>query len=243
MKSSSRRVESALLVLAIFAGPVHALSTDAQQPVQIEADFAELDDEEHTTVYVGNVVVDQGSMHMTGDRLRVNFTENKDMKDAYLEGRPATFKQTPDHDDDVHGQAMQIEYHADQSLLNLIEKARVTQGERLFEGHRINYDTKKSLITARSARAGEANKDQQSKEGSGRVRIIIPPKKKAPEAAPGTTARGAAAVAPRASSASITVVAPPVADGDRDGVADGEDKCPATAAGVKVNAQGCRVSS
>lgn len=240
MKSSSRRVESALLVLAMFAGPVHALSTDAQQPVQIEADFAELDDEEHTTVYVGNVVVDQGSMHMTGDRLRVNFTENKDMKDAYLEGRPATFKQTPDHDDDVHGQAMQIEYHADQSLLNLIEKARVTQGERLFEGHRINYDTKKSLITARSARAGEANKDQQSKEGSGRVRIIIPPKKKAPAVVPDNTAPGAAAVAP---AVPMSAVVPPVVDGDRDGVADGEDKCPATPAGAKVNAQGCRVSS
>ena len=211
MKSSSRGVEETLtqllrrprmascapaLLMALLTGPAHALSTDAQQPVQIEADFAELDDEEHTTVYVGNVVVDQGSMHMTGDRLRVNFTENKDMKDAYLEGRPATFKQTPDHDDDVHGQAMQIEYHADKSLLNLIEKARVTQGERLFEGHRINYDTKKSIITARSARAGEADKDQRPKEGSGRVRIIIPPKKKPPEATPGKAAPAPAAATP-----------------------------------------------
>ena len=188
MKWSSRKVDSALLVvLAVMALPCHALSTDPQQPVQIEADFAELDDEEHTTVYVGNVVVDQGSMHMTGDRLRVNFTENKDMKDAYLEGRPATFKQTPDHDDDVHGQALKIEYHAEQSLLNLIEKARVTQGERLFEGHRINYDTKKSIITARSARAGQANKDQYPKDGSDRVRIIIPPKKKVGDTAPGKT--------------------------------------------------------
>ena len=191
MKSSSRKVDSALLVLAMFAGPVHGLSTDAQQPVQIEADFAELDDEEHTTVYVGNVVVDQGSMHMTGDRLRVNFTADKDLKDAYLEGRPATFKQTPDHDDDMHGQALQIEYHAEQSLLNLIEKARVTQGERLFEGHRINYDTKKSIITARSARADKADKDHYPKDGSGRVRIIIPPKKKAVDAAPGKTAPAA----------------------------------------------------
>ncbi len=252
MKSSSRGVEETLtqllrrprmascasaLLLALVAGPAHALSTDAQQPVQIEADFAELDDEEHTTVYVGNVVVDQGSMHMTGDRLRVNFTENKDMKDAYLEGRPATFKQTPDHDDDVHGQAMQIEYHADRSLLNLIEKARVTQGERLFEGHRINYDTKKSIITARSARAGEADKDQRPKDGSGRVRIIIPPKKKPPEASPAPAPAAAATQAPAA------VVVPPAPDGDRDGVPDGDDKCPASTGGAKVNAQGCRVSS
>jgi lipopolysaccharide export system protein LptA len=185
MKWSSRKVESALvIVLAMTAVPCHALSTDPQQPVQIEADFAELDDEEHTTVYVGNVVVDQGSMHMTGDRLRVNFTESKDMKDAYLEGRPATFKQTPDHGDDVHGRAIKIEYHADQSLLNLIDKARVTQGERLFEGHRINYNTKKSIITARSRRAGEANKDQHPKGDSERVRIVIPPDKKKGEVAP-----------------------------------------------------------
>ncbi|MGE0858113.1 MAG: lipopolysaccharide transport periplasmic protein LptA [Gammaproteobacteria bacterium] len=179
---SSRRSECDLSVLALLclllAGPAYALSTDTQQPVQIEADFAELDDEEHTTVYIGNVIVDQGSIHMTGDRLRVNFTENKELKDAYLEGRPATFKQTPDNDDDVHGQALQIEYHAQQSLLKLIEKARVTQGERLFEGHRINYDTKRSLITARSARADKADKDSRSKADSGRVRIIIPPKKR-----------------------------------------------------------------
>lgn len=191
MKCSSRNFNSALLVvLAVMAVPCRALSTDPQQPVQIEADFAELDDEEHTTVYIGNVVVDQGSIHMTGDRLRVNFTENKDMKDAYLEGRPATFKQTPDHDEDVHGQALKIEYHAEQSLLNLIEKARVTQGERLFEGHRINYDTKKSIITARSARAGQADKDQHPKEGSGRVRIVIPPKKKTGDGTPTQTAPG-----------------------------------------------------
>ena len=181
---SSRKVESALLVLAVIAGPCHALSTDTQQPIQVEADFAELDNEDHTTVYVGNVIVDQGSIHMTGDRLRVNFTEDKDLKDAYLEGRPATFKQTPDNDEDVKGEAGQIEYHAQQSLLNLIDKAKVTQAGRLFEGHRINYDTSNSIITARSSRADQANKDANPKDDSGRVRIIFPPKKKVPETAP-----------------------------------------------------------
>lgn len=192
---SSRRVEAAArpcasascalalsvaLLAAAWTGPARALSTDSQQPIQIEADFAELDDEAHTTVYVGNVVVVQGSIRMTGDRLRANFTEDKDLKDAFLEGRPATFKQTPDHDEDVHGQAMQIEYHSQANLLNLIEKAKVTQGGRLFEGHRINYDTKQSIITARSLRAVQPDKDERPKEGSGRVRIIIPPKKPKP---------------------------------------------------------------
>jgi lipopolysaccharide export system protein LptA len=194
---SSRRVERArrslllpgMLAVTLLAAPGAAplaLSSDVEQPIEIEADFAELDDEEGTTVYIGNVVVVQGSIHMTGDRLRVNFTEAKDLKEAYLDGRPATFKQTPDRGEDVEGEALQIEYHAQDSRIDLIEKAKVTQGQRLFEGHRINYDTKKSVITAHSARAGMADKDEQPKATSGRVRIIIPPKKKEPAAAPST---------------------------------------------------------
>ncbi len=177
---SSHRVRNCLFSIgfAVLASPCFALSTDSEQPIEIEADFAELDDESGTTVYVGNVVVIQGSIRMTGDRLRVNFTPEKDLKDAYLEGKLATFKQSPDKAEDVNGEALEIEYHAMDSMLFLIQKAKVTQGERLFQGHRINYDTKKSIITARSARAGEANKDEIPKAGSERVRIIIPAKKK-----------------------------------------------------------------
>jgi len=174
-----------VLVAALLApDQARALSTDREQPIEIEADFAELDDEEGTTVYIGNVVVVQGSIRMTGDRLRVNFTPARELKDAYLEGRLATFKQTPDEGkEDVEGEAIDIEYHALENMIYLIEKAKVTQGERLTQGHRINYDTERSIVTVRSARATSADKDSQPKETSGRVRIIIPPKKKEP--APG----------------------------------------------------------
>lgn len=190
---SSHRVRNCLfgLGLAVLSCPCVALSTDSEQPIEIEADFAELDDESGTTVYVGNVVVIQGSIRMTGDRLRVNFTPARDLKDAYLEGKLATFKQTPDKAEDVNGEAIEIEYHAEDSMLFLIQKAKVTQGERLFQGHRINYDTKKSIITARSARAGEANKDEIPKAGSDRVRIIIPAKKKPAAGAPEPAAQAA----------------------------------------------------
>ena len=176
---SNRKVRLLSILLAVFGSQCMALTTDSEQPIEIEADFAELDDEEGTTLYVGNVIVIQGSIRMTGDQLRVNFTEDRDLKEVYLEGQPATFKQTPDDAvHDVEGEALMMEYHALKNLLFLIEKAKVTQGERLFQGHRINYDTEKSIITARSSRAGKADKDERRKETSGRVRIIIPPKKK-----------------------------------------------------------------
>lgn len=174
------KVSLSLLGL-VLALDVAALATDSQQPIEIQADFAELDDQEGKTIYVGNVVVIQGSIKMTGDKLKVNFSEDRDLEDVYMEGRPAYFKQTPDSGDDVEGEALLIEYHALKSLLHLIQKAKLTQGARLFEGDRINYDTAKSVITARAV---PKSKDPKVKRTpTGRVRVIIPPKKKKTEAA------------------------------------------------------------
>ncbi len=172
---------SILLFGTVAAFDAAALATDSQQPIEIEADFAELDDQEGKTIYVGNVVVTQGSIRMTGDKLKVNFSEDRDLEDVYLEGRPAYFKQTPDNGEDVEGEALLIEYHQLKSLLHLISKARLTQGARLFEGDRINYDTAKSVITARAVPKARQQTTDKTKQ-TGRVRVIIPPKKPKPEA-------------------------------------------------------------
>lgn len=167
--------------LSILCFDAVALSSDYDQPIEIESDFAELDDLEGTTVYVGNVIVVQGSIRMTGDRLRVNFTEQRNLKEAFLEGKLATFRQTPDIGEDIEGEALLVEYHALENALFLIGKAKVTQGERLTQGHRINYDTEHSVVTVRSSHAaGQGEKDGQSRSQSGRVRIIIPPKRNSP---------------------------------------------------------------
>ena len=140
------------LVLGFMCVNVHALSTDSQQPIEIEADFAELDDQEGRTIYVGNVIVTQGSIRMTGDKLKVLFDENRDLEHVHMEGRPAYFKQTPDGGkEDVEGEGLIIEYYAKKSMLHLIQKAKLTQGNRLFTGDRINYDSAKSVITGRGS--------------------------------------------------------------------------------------------
>ena len=168
---------SIFLIGTLFAPRGLALATDSEQPSEIEADFAELDDQEGKTIYVGNVVVTQGSIKMTGDKLKVNFSEERDLEDVYIEGRPAYFKQTPDSGDDVEGEGLLIEYHAQKNLLHLIQKAKLTQGKRIFTGDRINYDTAKSVITARGAPAVPQSSGTPPKKRE-RVRIIIPPKKK-----------------------------------------------------------------
>lgn len=169
-----------VIALMLHAGFAMALSTDVEQPVEIEADFAELDDAAGRTTYTGNVVVTQGSMRMTGDKLIANFDEDRQLVDVYLEGTPAYFKQTPDGGkQDIEGEGLQIEYHQPKSLLYLIDKARLVQGDRLFEGYRINYDTSRSIITGRGASNAPRSKDTAQKPG--RVKVIIPPKKKTAE--------------------------------------------------------------
>lgn len=170
------------LVLGLWAAGAAALSTDTNQPVEIEADFAEMDDVEGRTTYIGNVIVTQGSIRMTGDKMRANFDENRQLTEVFLDGQPAYFKQTPDGGkEDIEGEGAQIQYLAKKNQLILIKDARLTQGARLFTGYRINYDTKRSVITGRGTpQQGETPAKGDTPQKPGRIKVIIPPKAPAP---------------------------------------------------------------
>jgi lipopolysaccharide export system protein LptA len=176
------------IALMLTSWRVFALASDADQPMQIESDFAELDDESHRATYTGNVVVIQGSIKMTGDKLIANFDESRQLSDVFLNGKPAYFKQTPDGGKpDIEGQALQIEYHQLKSLLYLIDSANLKQGERIFEGYRINYDTKRSIITGRGTPTATETSKTPSPQKPARVKVIIPPKRSPAAAAPPST--------------------------------------------------------
>lgn len=186
-RSSTRARRSVPLALAlalglVVTGPVVALSTDAEQPIEIEADFAELDETEGRTVYRGNVKVRQGSLRMAGDVLRARFDEDNTLQEIRLTGRPAWFRQTPDDSpEDIEGEALTIDYRQTESLLKLIEKARLNKGGQRFEGNVIDYDTERSVIRARAARPSKARDEAAGdSDAGGRVRIVIPAKKKEP---------------------------------------------------------------
>ena len=171
----SQIIFSFIVFLSISS--LHALPSDMDQPIEIEANFAELDDEKGVTTYLGDVVVTQGSIRMTGDSLKVLLEEDRQIKEAFLEGTPATFRQTPRiGEEDVEGEAKIIEYYKDKQMVYLIESAKVTQGKRLTQGHRMNYDIERSIVTVRSSRAGIVRKDEIDKKKAQRVKIILPPK-------------------------------------------------------------------
>lgn len=178
MKTTTKRIEAGLaLLLGLWTAGAAALSTDPSQPVEIEADFAEMDDVEGRTTYIGNVIVTQGSIRMTGDKMRANFDENRALTEVFLDGKPAYFKQTPDGGkEDIEGEGAQIQYLAKKNQLILIKDARLTQGARLFTGYRINYDTANSVITGRGTPQQGETPAKGATGKPGRIKVIIPPK-------------------------------------------------------------------
>ena len=164
---------SALAFMLAAAPGVFALSTDQDQRIEIEADAGELDDARNINIYTGDVIVIQGSIRITGDRMTVHYTDDNEVDTLVMEGRPATYRQLPD-DSDVHdeAQAMRMEYQKLNNLVILLNDARVKQTSASFSGDRIEYDSANSRVKVTSEPAGRPGEQQDNKE---RVKIIIPP--------------------------------------------------------------------
>lgn len=168
-------------MLGMLAGvPALALSTDSDQPIEVEADSAELDDIKNISVYRGKVIVIQGSIRMTGDIMTVHHTEEDEIEELVLEGRPATYRQMPDNGTVYDAaEALRMEYYETRNLVVLIDKAVVTQEGLRFSGDRIEYDTALSQVKAWSKPRDEAA-PEPGESADGRVKIIIKKKKDAP---------------------------------------------------------------
>ncbi|WP_158675281.1 lipopolysaccharide transport periplasmic protein LptA [Thiohalobacter thiocyanaticus] len=164
MLSRLYRLTLSLLVLGcVINTPVQALSSDRDQPMHIEADHADINDQTGVHVYTGNVVVTQGSMRLTADHLTLQIEAGEIVEGVAL-GEPATYKQRPDNkDEDVYAESLRMEYYAGNERIILIDEAEVTQAGDIFRSERIVYDVARDVVNA-----GEGEGD--------RVRITIQPR-------------------------------------------------------------------
>lgn len=175
------RVKWLLLLAACLSSPaVLALSTDGDQPVQIEADRAHANDKERVTIYQGDVIVVQGSIRITGDEVTIHYDDNRKMTKLVAVGKPARFRQLPDGDTEYeHAQARRMEYYADQDLVVLLGDAESWQGKDRISAQRIVYDTLHSEVTADNTLP--ASMQAEEKETKSRVKVTIVPKKDCPD--------------------------------------------------------------
>lgn len=145
----------------------HALESDKEQPLYVEADGAEINDKTGISVYTGNVVISQGSIKLNADKVTV--TQKGEKSDHIVaEGNPVKFQQQPDGNKAlIRGQAKSADYHMDSEIIYMVGDAIMYQGEDTFRSDRITYDRVKGQV-----KAGASAKGKQ------RVKIAIQPQKK-----------------------------------------------------------------
>jgi lipopolysaccharide export system protein LptA len=145
---------------------VSALDSDKNQPIQIVADMAVRDESSGDTRYEGNVILTQGSLRITADRIAVQHDEG-DADRIVAVGQPATLVQQPAPDQQpVDASADRIVYLRSRDLVRLRGAARISQDGSILSGEQIDY-----LVTQRKVKAaGSADS-----AGEGRVEVVIPP--------------------------------------------------------------------
>jgi lipopolysaccharide export system protein LptA len=171
-----------MLSVAILAWPAStamASTEDTQQPINIEADRAEISERQGTSIYSGHVVLNQGGIEVKADTITV-YTNEGQLQRITAEGKPVEYRQQRPNKEDIHGSSQRMEYTADGRQLLLLDGAELWQGGNRFSGNRIHYDPKAERVIATSKDSGE---------GGQRVTVTLQPKttpKPASDPAPST---------------------------------------------------------
>lgn len=164
------RVECLLGCLLLLALPAHAEKADKTKPVNLEADSVRVEDARKTAVYEGHVVLTQGTLMMTADRIDVQ-QDDQGFSSGDARGKPVYFRQKMDgRDEFAEGWAERIVYDGRSDKLKLSGQARLKRGEEDLRGNLITYDAKSEYYQALGSSDGVR----------GRVRVVILPKNNAP---------------------------------------------------------------
>ena len=154
----SERPAVPILVLALLLAPLRlaAVEDDQEQPLYLEADSAELYEEQSMSVYTGNVFVKQGSMEVRGDQVTVHHDSERKPKLIIAIGAPATYQQQAEGEDELlEAEALRMEYDKAQDEITLINQAVLFQGEDVFRSDRIVYDRALGQVKAGTIAQGK----------------------------------------------------------------------------------------
>lgn len=168
MQSKSRKTLSAFCLLYFTAG----LNADQETnlPITIQADSATVSELEGTSVYQGNVIIEQGGLRITADEIVI---ESQSLRPSTIIAKSvdestghARFEQaTGGTKGSIMAQGRLIRYNVSLEKLEIIGKALLSQGPDRYEGDNLSYDLPKGLLVVHS-------KDDED----GRINLTINPK-------------------------------------------------------------------
>jgi lipopolysaccharide export system protein LptA len=139
----------------VLLGPVAlALPEDADQPIHIRADNAEIDQDQQLVIYRGQVQVDQGTLRVNADEMTVEYRDQKVVR-ITATGNPAHYQQQIEvNEDQVKARSSTIVYHTQDERLNLVGDAYLSQKGNEITGDEITYDIVAGKVDAHSNTSG-----------------------------------------------------------------------------------------
>jgi len=147
MKNNLKFITLSLLLAASL--PAFALTGDSSQPVNVSSENQSLDMQSNVTTFTGNVVVTQGTIKITADKVvvtRPGGDSKKTIVDAW--GNPATFYQMQDSGKPVKGHAQKMHYELAKDFVELTDNAYLEQLDSNIKGDRITYLVKEQKMQA-----------------------------------------------------------------------------------------------
>lgn len=155
---------SSLLVTMPAAADIHS---DFTQPIEIESNHDELDLRANILTFRDNVIIQQGTLRITADRLDVvSEGDEAGAGEVFIaSGTPATYQQEVEPGILVEASAEEIRYDSRDRVLTLNGNAQMKQSNNQVNANRITYFVEEQRVTA--------ERDEDSDE---RVRTIFQPR-------------------------------------------------------------------
>ncbi len=163
------------IICLLLAQSASAELADRTKPVNIEADSVTVDDIHKTSVYVGNVILIQGTTLLRADRVEVS-ESGEGFNKAVAYGNPVYFRQKRDKVDEyVEGYASRIDMDSKANMVYLTGNAQLKKGGNELRGHAMTYNTVTEVFEAKNDPTQAARNPTAAPS---RVHAIIQPKTK-----------------------------------------------------------------
>ncbi|NLW04040.1 MAG: lipopolysaccharide transport periplasmic protein LptA [Pseudomonadaceae bacterium] len=156
-----------LLILFFISSPVAALPEDRQQPLKVEAQQMQWNNQQQLATYKGEVELQQGELRLKAAQLAIKRNPAGELEQA-IASQPqgqAYMRDLPDATQpEIEAWGETIDYLPAKNLIILTGQAKLTQGKDSFAGHKLTYNLATQDIQA-----------EQKSTTDARVEVILTP--------------------------------------------------------------------
>ncbi|GLS92189.1 lipopolysaccharide export system protein LptA [Psychromonas marina] len=146
---------SLLFAMMISSISAQALESDYDQPINVSSVSQHAQMKSNTVTFNEDVLLTQGTIKITGDKLTVIRGKKANHEIMIAEGKVATFYQLQDDGKPFDAEANTIHYDVANAKITLTGNAQVKQLDSQINGEKIIYLLETEELTVESDKAGQ----------------------------------------------------------------------------------------